>query len=260
MRLGLPVAATLWLVVTAGCDGFISMEGRKLLQDASGSYNRGEDAEAIAASNSLLKMHPKLQEAGEAHYIRGLAKFRTNQRQAAKADLLAALELTKRDDLKMQAHATLADLYYQDGDLAESEKQYNAVMNYCRQGAPPADEALYRLGTIYQRQGRWHDADLKFERLGHLFEGSDLAKLGEARCRATRWSIQAGALFTSAKAQDIQTQLNQAGFTSRLDFEIRNGRLMRLVRLGNYNTYEAGGPDLKRLQRVCPDAYLVPAK
>jgi tetratricopeptide (TPR) repeat protein len=254
---GLWVCLLLGLAV-CGCHGAVSPEGRRFLAEAQSAYQTGSDVRAIEASSGFLRLHPRVEEAGEAYYIRGLARVRAGQVEAGKADLCSALSLTRRKDLVALARAKLGDLAYGAGDLTEAEKQYRAVLEQVPPGAPPADQAMYRLGSILQRKGQWREADLLFRKVMYLFAGSELADRAGIRVGARRWSIQAGA-FGAAGAEKLRQRLSGAGLDARIDLALRDGRLMRLVRVGSYPTYDAARADLGKVQKVIGEAFVTPA-
>ncbi|OPX23976.1 MAG: hypothetical protein B1H04_03180 [Planctomycetales bacterium 4484_123] len=248
------------LALLAGCDGAVSPEGRKALLAASTAYQRGDDSTAITQAGKFLAMHPRLPASAEAYYIRGLARCRTGQTAAGKADLLTAIRLARRADLKAQAHAKLGELAYVGGELAEAERHYRAVLELGRPAAPPADQALYRVACILQRRGRWSEADLLLRRLRHLFAETPLAERARQRVGARFWSVQAGAFGRRPGAQELADRLRAAGLPARVDLELRGGKLMRLVLVGAYSTYQAASRVLPEVRKLRSDAFLVPAR
>ena len=260
MRKRVGLAAWLSVLVGAcGCNGAISPEGRRCLQDAQAAYRRGDNPRAVQTSSRFLQLHPRTQEAGEAYYIRGLARCQGGQEESGKADLVAALGLTRRKDLTALVQAKLADLAYRDGDLPEADKRYRAVLLYVPPGAPPADQAMFRLGTILQRRGQWRQGASLFRKVRHLFPGTKLAKLAEAHVTARRWSVQAGAFRSAAGAERLRKRLAGAGLPARVDLGLRGDELMRLVRVGAHHTYDAARDDLAKVRKLCADAFIAPA-
>ncbi len=259
-------AALLAVAVLSGCQGAISPAGQRLLATANAAYRRGDDAGAIEAGSRFLQVHPRLEEAGEAYYLRGMARLRSKQ-PGGKADLLAAIKLAKRKDLLTLAHVKLGELAYADDDMPQAESHYRSAVEHARPGAPPADEAMYRLGCVLQRLGRWKEADQHFDRLIYLFEGTEAARRAQDRIRAVRWSIQAGAFekASTGGAERLIAELRRAGLSehARVDVELRQGRLMRLVRVGSYRTYDAARRDLfvfGKVRAVRADAFITPAR
>jgi len=260
MRLAGCILAAFGGCVLAGCPAPITPEGRKWLQAAQAAYVRGDDEQAIASSTRFLELHAGIQEAGEAYYLRGLSHARTGRVGAAKADLASALRTTRREDVKALAHAKLGDLAWSARDFEGARTHYEAVLQHTAPGAPPADQAMYRLGCVLQRLGRWRRADHHFDRLIHFFDGSELARRAKTRVRAERWSIQVAAVTDATAATRVREDLRRAGLTSRVDLGLRRDRMHRLVRVGSFATYEAALPELARVRAVCPGAYVVPAR
>ncbi len=246
--------------LSAGCNTAVSPEATRYLQAADAAFRQGDDPAAIEAGSRFIRMHPRLEETGEAYYIRGLARCRAGQVNAGKNDLHAALALTKRKDLIALVHCRLGDLAYQAGEMTESETHYRTAIEHVRPGAPPADEAMYRLGCILQREGRWREADLFFSRVVHFFDGTPLAELAADHAHAAQWSIQAAAMSEAASAKQLQHRLRHAGLNARTDLELRSGRVMRLVRVGSYHTYGQAKADLPKVRTIVTDAYITSAR
>lgn len=244
----------------AGCNASVSPEGVRLLRDSDVAYRRGDDAEAIASATRFLELHPRLQESGEAYYIRALARKRTGRTGEAKSDLQAALGLAKRPDLLVRVHHASGELAYASGDLPAAEGHYREVVELNPAAAPPSDQALYRLGCVLQRQGRWAEADSYFTRLTHLFDGSALARRAEDRIRAKQWSIQVGAFANTAAASRLERQLIARGLPARTDIDTRDKKLLRFVRIGSYATYKAAEAHLQRARTISSDAFITPAR
>lgn len=260
MRRACVALTMVWASLSGGCAGAVSPEGRRLLADANQAYQRNDDPRAIAAAGQFLQMHPRIEEAGEAYYLRGLARIRSGQAASGEADLTEALKTTRRKDLTGLIHAALGEQAYRRGDLTTAESHYQGVLANAPAGASPSDQALYRLGVIAQRQGRWREADLHFYRLVHLFDGTELAKLASERVQSIRWSIQVAALTNASAAETMVGQLRAQGLDARQDRQLRDGKMMRLVRVGSYATFEAAEADLPKARETRSDAFVVPAR
>lgn len=245
---------------SAGCNTTVSPEAARCLHAADAAFRQGDDPAAIEAGSRFIQVHPRLEETGEAYYIRGLARCRAGQVSDGKTDLQTALTLTKREDLLALVHCRLGDLAYQSNKMTESEKQYREAARHVRPGAPPADEAMYRLGCILQREGRWREADLFFSRVVHFFDGTPLAERAAEHAHAVRWSIQAAAMSEIASAKQLKYRLKNAGLDARTDLELRSGRVMQLVRVGSYNTYGQAQADLGKVRTIVTDAYITSAR
>jgi len=252
------MAGMLMICAAAGCA--ISPEGRRILQSADAAYRRGDDARTVLEATRFLAMHPHVPEAAEAYYLRGMARCRQGRATEARADLTAAVAASKRDDLTAQAHARLGEMDYKVGNWPEARKHYEAVLKFGRAGAAPCDQALYRLGCMLQHSGMWREADLKFRRLRYLFRDTELSRRAKTRVGAKFWSVQAGAFTSAASAQAMCEKLSAARLAAHVDLVLRQGRPMRVVRVGAYPTYEAARPALVQVRRIEPQAFLTPAQ
>ena len=249
-----------WASLTVGCAGQVSPEGRRLLATADQAYRQGDDGRVVEAAGRFIKLHGRLEQAGEAYYLRGLARIRQGDPAVGEADLEKALAATRRKDLTALVHNALGEQAFQRGNLAAAEKHYQGGLANAPARASPSDQALYRLATILQRQGQWPEADVYFYRLAHLFEGSELAALAEERVQARRWSIQSAALTNAPAAQTMERRLRDQGMDARQDRVLRDGKLTYLIRVGSYPTFEAAQADLARVRKIRPDAFAVPAR
>jgi tetratricopeptide (TPR) repeat protein len=144
--------------------------------------------------------------------------------------------------------------------LNAARTHYGRVIADSPKNQPPTDEALYRLGGIMQLEGKWREADEYFDKLMHNFPNTALAKRAASRVRAVRWSIQVGAYSSDRSGRQLEAVLRQEGFSPREERELRDGQVLRLMRVGNYPTFDAAKPDLLRVQRHRSDAFITPAR
>ena len=253
---------TVWMpaVLLAGCVGPVGPEGQQLLRSSDSSLRSGDNAAAVDSASRFIRAYPRHEESAEAYYLRGVARDRMNQVDAARDDLAEALARTRRKDLQGLAHMALGNIAYQASDLSVAEKHYRAMLVVTPPGVPPADEAAFLLGCILQRQGKWSDADLFFDRVMHLFEGTDLAQQAVARVHAVRWTIQAGAYDSAVPAEELHRRLKAAGLPATIANEQRGGRMMRLVQVGWYPAFDAAQADLPKVKPFSQGAFATPAR
>jgi tetratricopeptide (TPR) repeat protein len=254
----------LWAIVAlgalVGCSAAVSPEGAAALRAGNSAYLRGDDRATVESASRFLELHPRAEEAGEAYYLRGLARLRLGQAGSGREDLLAAIQATRREDLKALANLALGNLAFEAGDLTEAEDRYRACLGGLAMGAPPADQAMYRLGCVLQRGGRWLEADRMFNRQMHLFEGMRLSGRAAERAQARQWSVQAGAFAEPAAAERLRGALRAADMPARIDLELRDGRPMHLVRVGAFPDYTSALAMLAKVRGRQAGAYLVPAR
>lgn len=254
------IGIVLFLSAIVGCNPRISAEARKYLQAADKAFRRHDDLAAIEACTRFIKMYPHAQQAGEAYYIRGLARCRRGEIQQGKEDFLKALELAKRKDLIALTHCRLGELAYRSGQMENSAMHYRAALKAVPQGVQPADEAMYRLGCILQRQGKWTDADVFFDRVIFLFGDSPFAKLASKRVHAREWAVQAGALRRVEKARYLERRLQRSGLPARMDVELRDGKLLYVVYAGSYKSHGAAQRELGKVRVIASDAFITPVR
>ncbi len=256
-----PVLAILLIIVFSGCTNELSPHGRELLQNASDAYARGDDKTVIGHTDSFISQYGKAAEVGEAYYLRGLSRYRMKDLAGAQSDLNQAASLSGGRQLRGKAYAALGDLAYEQEDMALAEHMYRNSINLLQEGpksggVKPLDQALYRLGCVLQRQGRWAEADAQFDRLIYLFESSDFAKRASRKVRCTAWTIQAGAYKDRARAQAAVRQLKNDGFAPAEQLVKVDETVRFVVNIGRFPTYEQAKAELQNVQQHRRDAFI----
>ncbi len=187
----------LWLLmglcIWSGCSGPLSPQAAELLTNCYTLYEKGDDAAAAQNLDLFLRDNSTSSRSDEGYYLRGLIKARTGDPEGARRDLNSALSKTSNKELRTNALVALGELAWEAGDLALAENTLRQALVYAELGKKPSDQAHYRLGCVLQRQGRWKDADVQFDRVVYLFSDSKLGQLAARRTHCTAWTIQAGA-------------------------------------------------------------------
>lgn len=255
-----------WFVVlpllagTIGCNGALGPAERELLLSGYKAYETGDDQATINRMDTFLRDHRRSRRADEAFYLRGLAKFRMKNRAGAKSDLTAALERTEHDELGAKAAVTLGGIAYEDGDAATAERMYRLVLENTDRGAKPADHAHYRLGCVLQRQGRWKEADLHFDRVMYLFQETDLSQLAQRRVRCNAWTIQAAAFRDRKRANVLVAELKSQKLPAVIKFDQDRTGLLYIVGIGSYATHKQAVNALANTKGLDRDAFVAPTK
>ena len=149
------------------------------------------------------------------------------------------------------------------GRQAAAILEYQAALDTLPQDRRPADEALFHLGDLLQRQGQWVEADLRFDRLLYLFGDSAYADEVRSRIRGRAWVVQAGAFAQRQNAEAMAKELAAAGVPTRV-VPIREGLLA--VRdasgqeEGRYSTYSQAAARLGDVRRLAKDAVVTTAR
>ncbi len=248
------------LLAAAGCAQPVTPEARKLLVAGREAYQRGDDDAAISSTSAFLADFSRSEEADVAYYLRGLARYRKGNTSDAKTDLKFAAATTDRQDIRLGALKALGDLVFEEGDMDWAETLYRQALAETRQGVKPADEIRYRLGAVLQRQGRWNEADEQFDRVVHLFGGTELADRAERRLRCIAWTVQAGAYVEAGRANAEAARLRAKGLSAVTRPVPTRGRLLHVVQVGWHERYADAAAALPEAKKLRSDAHVVPTR
>jgi len=245
------------LMICSGCGGPLSPQARQLLQESYDVFQEGDYQAAIVKLDTFLADNAGSSRADEAYYLRGLARRRTDDQAGAKADLNLAIAATQNKELRAKALVALGDLAYEGDDMALAENMYRQALADIQQGRRPSDHAHYRLGSVLQRQGRWTEADVQFDRVVHLFGDSKLGRLAARRTHCTAWTIQAGAYTSKRRADLAAKRLRDKKLPAVTEAILRDGKPLFLVLVGRFATYERAAADLHQTKTHKPDAFIL---
>ena len=247
-------------LAACGCEGQVSPEAKQLWQSGLQAYNRDDDRTAIVCMDKFLQDNARSRWAGRAFHLRGLAKYRLKDYEGAKSDLSAAADRDDEPRVAAQAYKALGDLAYERDELALAEQNYVRALERMDRGQTGADEAMYRLGCLYQRQGRWSDADRQFDRLIYVYDGSALARQAARRTHCAAWTIQAGAFDNLGNAQRAAGTLKTRHLPAEVQPDLRDGQGVFRVLVGRHQTYEGATAELPVVRKHVGDAYVVPTE
>jgi TolA-binding protein len=247
-----------------GCAGEVGPAPRRFLKGAEEAYLRGENERALGDLNIFLKEFSGSRLAGEAYYYRGMSRLALEDRSGARADLTQAAGLLPDRLLAAQAMLSLGELTEEAGDLGAAERLYRQSVEKLDLGQTPADEALFRLGGVLQKQGRWADADLPLDRLIYLFAGAPLAEKARRKVRCTAWTIRDGTTSDRPAALEAAAKLTKAGLPATvremLEGDASEGRpsarLTFAVEVGRYPTYAQAAAALPAALAKAKDAVI----
>jgi len=256
----LPGAALAALLACVGCTPQVTPEGRQLLEASRQAYDSGDDASAIRGTSEFLIAYGKTNMADVAYYLRGLAKYRQKDAAGAKADLELAAKTSTRKDVRTGAMKVLGDTAFDEGDMEGAESVYRQALAEAEPTSPATGEMQYRLGCVLQYKGRWAEADEQFDRVAHVFVGSEVARRAERRLRCQAWTVQAAA-FSSKRAADAEAaRLRGQGLSAWVAPAAGGGSLQFLVQVGRHETFPAAAAQLPAVRRVRQDAFVTPTR
>ncbi|MFH0980213.1 MAG: SPOR domain-containing protein [Planctomycetota bacterium] len=255
-----PAAAAL-LLLSGGLGGCAALPAPALrqIEEADQAYRAQRYRAAEELLSPVIEAHPENPDIAEALYVRALCRLRTQRAAEARADLDAALTRARRDELIDRIHTQL-------GNLEFDQERYNRAAAYYAEAydglpdRPPKDRVGYQYGIALQRTGRTTEARLVLAEVATDFPQSEFAV--KAR-RKTEWSndyfaIQCGVFESIARAHAQAKTLKDQGIDAIAipDTSVSTKRYM--VRVGRYRTYAAARQALSAVQRVQPDAFIVP--
>ena len=256
MRNALAIVLTAAAVV--GCNGpkKLTPEGERLLQQGKDAFDRGDDAAAIARMDRFVTDNVGMVGVDQAYYYRGRAKYRGKDLPGAAADMDQAVARTEDDGLRASARIVLGDIAYDRGQMASAAESYGQALDEIPLGKKPADHALFRLGCTLQRQGKWVQADLRFDRLIYLFPKSKVAALAGRRIRGVAWTVQVGAYRKKSRADQAAAALRADRLAAEVRPILQEGRPLFLVQAGRFQGYDQAAARLPELRRLHPDAFV----
>ncbi len=246
-----------FVAALTGCNGEATPEGKILLQNAAAAYGNGQYEATVRNVDAFMIENAKSSRADEAFYLRGLARYRLKQYDAAVSDLEQAIDRTKIARIKSNSLNALGDIAYDRNNMVLAGHLYEQALENTERGKKPADHSCYRLGCTLQRQGRWAEADPYFQKVIYFFDGSELAKLASRRVNCVAWSIQAGAFEKKANAEKAAAEFAGSGIQATALPVVESGKLVYIVQVGRYATYEQAVATLDKVRKTKGDAFVV---
>lgn len=244
------------LVCLGGCS-MVNPDLAEGIREGQKQYARKNYLGAERLLTEAISKDPRSPAVAEAYYIRGLARLKLFRMNIAQQDFKRALALATREDLKGNVHVCLASIAFEQEDWDTAYKYYKAA----EVNLPilsPSDWILFRLASSAQRSGRWEEGKKYFARILREYPDSEVAKSARRYMNCEYFTIQTGAFSNSLGAQAQASQLQQAGLSARVDVVNMNGKSLKGVFVGRYNYYSQASKGLAKVQKVIPEARIVP--
>lgn len=242
-----------------GCGG-LPKEAVQRIEKANEQYASRKYPEAVRQLNMVIARHPKTKGVAKAYYIRGLCHYQQRQDDRARSDFLDALGTSPDDDLSARCNAQIGHVAYQNDNFATAAEYYaKALKSYADSAF--ADDVCYRYGDCLQKLGNWRRSREVLPKVWTLFPDSELA--GYARLKFA-WPhdyfvIQCGAFTRSDLAQEMVKDLRGRGLDAAAQPDTRRtDQIRHVVYVGRYVQFAEAQTDLPRVQRIAPNAYIVP--
>lgn len=264
-RMGILYYYGLMLLLSAaailnGCTRTASKQGQAQLALAKKQYDNKDYTLSAHTLTEFLKREGGVQEAAEAYYLRGMCyRYREPPKnELAEEDFLQAVKKNSNGPVQGWAYVALGHIYFE----TRTDKQDQAVAYYQNalktlKEEPPKDAVLYRLGVALQRLGQWEEADVYLSRCFDTFGSSSYALYARRYFGGRTWRIQFGAFANLNRASKLVVELTGAGWQADWQPHRDNGRLLYIVRGGQYPTFLEAHKDLDRAQATHPEAMAV---
>jgi tetratricopeptide (TPR) repeat protein len=245
-------------LATAGCER-LPVSTVKQIREGHQAYQQQNYAGAGHRLSAAIASYPSHPDIAEAYYVRGLTRLKGGQTEQARQDFLAGLRLAERPELRALLQAQLGNLAYESGLYEAAVARYRQALHGLPERAP-TDRVLLRYGISLQRCGQFREAKLVFADLLTCFPHGAVA--ADARRRAgwvgDYYAIQCGVYAQQPNAQATARQLRAKGVKASAWRETRNGSIRYVVRAGRYAHRADAERDLAEIQRIIPDAFVVP--
>ncbi len=253
---GLSIAIAMAAATMGGCESTLTPQARELLHAAEVTFADGEFSQTVEYADEFLKDYSRSTEASKAYFLRGRSKAMTHDGDGARADLAEAIDRASDGDVLAASHNALGDLAYWSDDMALAENHYRKGLSGIEPHTPPAGHGNYRLGCVLQRQGRWTEADVAFNKVIFHLPGSQLASKSSRRVHRDTWTIQVGAFSKKTTADQNAHDLTQRSFPAVARPESVDHSLLFIVQVGRYPTYEQASADLAEVRRLQHEAFV----
>lgn len=248
----------LFTLCAAGCGNHHA--ARLSLERGEQAYTSGDFHRAVTELSAFLADSRDAADSARAYYVRGQAYARAGKRAQAYADLRIAVQKSgDHGELRWRAGVALGSLYFEDSDWAGASAAYEAAAAIMPR-AVPRDTVCFRLGQCAQRLGRWSAAQSWYKRVVAEFPRSIHAESARRQVESSpsAFSIQCGVFGDPRNAEALTRTLQNAGLQVWTRSENRSSRLVQVVYVGRYATWNDANRALGEVRRYSSDAIVWP--
>lgn len=225
-------------IVAAGC----LVASPALAQDAFGdldaAYLRGEYAQVQQVGQRALNDPARANERDRVWYLVGMAALQQRQEDQAQEAFQRVLNDFPQSRWRVEAEVALGDAQWMAGDVATAMRTYQSAVAH----AEPAGSvrAYFQLGQAARAAGQWEMARTALQtvetRWPSSFEAADARQT--LKNSDFSFSIQVGAFGVRENAVRLQKELARRGYTTILDRNLADGRVVYRVKTGRFSTRE----------------------
>lgn len=257
-RIATCLLALLGLCGLTGCED-LSARQRQMLVDGEQAYQQHQYRAAIEGLTRFVNEVPDRPETNRALYVRALARLRAGRRLDARSDLQRCADSSTDPDLRWRAYTVLGTIDIEDQQWGNAARFYAAAADIAPKQSP-TDTILFRLGTCYERTGRWRDARVPFSRIVTDFPNSPVFSAAQRRLRlnAEYFAIQCGAFATRTNADNLAADLKRKALNAYVYVEPRDNGQTHIVLVGRYARYDEASNALAAVRQQVSQAIMWP--
>jgi len=244
----LPIALRLAVLSTLLLIGCETAQGPSL-DTAMAEYNRRQYNSAYARAKQVMDTSTGSTE-DQARLIAGMSAYRLGNKATARS-LLQPLRFNSDAHTAGTANATLGIMHKEDGNNASAESHLlRAIDNL---SGNDRAQAHYHVASVYQKMGRWADAQKHLRLCAALATMTSLKVAAEQQISTTGYTLQLGAYADRSNAEDRARKLSvtctRAGLgTPRvLQSSTPSGGTLYLVQVGRFSTFSAAMTSRRKL-------------
>jgi tetratricopeptide (TPR) repeat protein len=250
--------AVLALPFVASC-AELPYSAKQELNKAGEDYRRQDYGGAQTRLDGIISSYHMYAGAAEAYYLRALVHSKQSNKAAALADAEKCVAQSQDKSLTAQAAAMAGTLAYEMGDERKALDHFARALKDLPE-KPPTDLVRYRYAICLQHQGQWTEARREF---GTVLQRYPQSTIAENARRMYEWkgdyfALQCGAFQDQSSAAKQMQKLRKAGLSARIDNQMRLGKTLYMVFVGQYPKYDAAQEALRSVRAKVPNAVIAP--
>ncbi len=171
-----------------------------------------------------------------AHYLLGICYLKHADLLAAESEFQYVATHAGSSQLRRQANLRLGDVALAAQEYDKAATLFLELLEDNRRHRDNA-EIMFKLGFLYQRQGRWREAEIYFKKTSRTFPGSIFAKrAAEQLAYPDHYSLQIGAFKDKEHATKKEKQLKRQGYTVFVQKLTKHRDPLYCVRVGSFSS------------------------
>jgi tetratricopeptide (TPR) repeat protein len=207
-----------------------------LLARAEAAIARNDWDDAAVLIGRFLRENPNDPWALQARYLLGTYYLKEHELAAAEREFTYVASHAGHARLARQARIRIGDVAVAATEFDRAAQLFERLLQNARQHGDGA-ELSFKLGLVCQRQGRWPEADVLYQRVREKYRGSPFAmRAAEQLAMPHHFSLQVGAFANKENAEGKREALLERGHEASVHEFQRHGRALYCVRVGTFDT------------------------